>query len=362
MKKVEKLLNRIAKRLDGAIMAINRTIAVLLALLLLLVAVVGGATYAYFTDTETSTGNIFAAACFEDAFVLSPGKSKATRTSTTPPPPHVVFPIASVDANGKLTLDFGEVPQGNSKDSPDVFRIKSIWNDTLTVQVELSDELAPLFEYIEVDKDISSIAISPGEEIQVATKLDVPKDAAPGDYEGHVIVSALNGFFMKRIPTLVTVVAHSHSPKVLSTAVETETAGTMGLGRTGETTSTPEVMSGEASIPLVSITSPGGGAEVSGSVDIIVLAKDDPVTPRTVMSVAFYVGGKEVGTVERNETASTYTYSWDTTTVEDGDHTLMARAYYKAGTEVSEEVKVIVKNGSVVWGRVLNFDITRGDV
>lgn len=187
---------------------IKRKIILHFIFLLILVSLVSGATYAYFTDTETSTGNIFAAACFEDAFVLSPGTSKATRTSTTPPPPHIVFPIASVDESGNLTLDFGEVPQGNSNKSPDVFRIKNIWNDALTVQVELSDELKPLFEYIEVDKDVSSIAIASGKEVQVATKLDT-KDAAPGDYRGYVIVSALNGFFMRRIPALITVVAKS---------------------------------------------------------------------------------------------------------------------------------------------------------
>jgi len=177
----------------------------------------------------------------------------------------------------------------------------------------------------------------------VATKLDVSKDATAGDYEGYVIVSAHNGFFMKKIPALITVIAHSHSSKVLSTAVETETAGTMGLEETGETTSTPE----KANAPLVSITSPGDGTEVSGSVDVIALAEDNPATHRTVMSVAFYVDGEEVGTAEGSEADSTYTYSWDTTTAEDGEHVLMVRVYYTAGTEVSEKIKVIVKNSAV---------------
>ncbi|HDP69381.1 MAG TPA: hypothetical protein ENN38_01045 [Actinobacteria bacterium] len=317
--------------------------------LLVLISLVSGATHALFTDMETNTGNTFTTACFDDAFVLSSGTSKATRTSIAPSPPKTSFPIASVDKDGNLALDFGEVPSGNSNNSPDVFRIKSIWRDTLTVQVELSDELKPLFKYIEVGKGVSSIAIDSGEEVQVAAKLNVPNDAVPGDYRGYVIVSAHNGFFMKKIPALLSVVEHPTPPIILDASSTTETADfTTETVVSDEADTVKEIPTEEEVIETntlpVSITSPGGGAELCGTVNIITNVESSSATHRNIRHVVFYIDGEEVGKIQGDGPNSTYIYTWDTTAALGGKHTLMVEAHYTAGTEVSEEIVVMVNN------------------
>jgi len=76
--------------------------------------------------------------------------------------------------------------------------------------------------------------------------------------------------------------------------------------------------------PTVAITSPGGGT-VSGVVPIDVSADDDVGVTR----VELYIDGELVGT----ETSEPFAFSWDSTTVADGNVTLMAYAYDAAGNE-----------------------------
>ncbi len=203
MKKVERFLDQIAKRLDRAIIAVNRTIAVLIALLLLLVAVVGGATYAYFTDTEVSTSNTFTAGTWQtDILALLPGTSKATYVTLPGPFP----PIASFDENGQLKLDFGGIRAGNSNHSPDVFRIKNLSNQPVTVEFKLSDNLIPLFSLVQLEGG-NSLAL--GQEKRVEMKLNTSPSTEAGLYSGSLAVSVGQGDYQKVIPVQVVVIRNS---------------------------------------------------------------------------------------------------------------------------------------------------------
>jgi len=71
--------------------------------------------------------------------------------------------------------------------------------------------------------------------------------------------------------------------------------------------------------PSVSITSPSAGSTVFGTISIQANATDNV----GVTKVEFYVDGELKGT----DTSSPYSYSWDTTTIADGTHTLTAKAY-----------------------------------
>ena len=89
--------------------------------------------------------------------------------------------------------------------------------------------------------------------------------------------------------------------------------------------------------PTTELTSPTDGDTVSGSVSLAATANDDTA----VAKVAFLVDGTVVGTA----TAAPYTFSWDSTTVPDGTHTVMSQAYDTSGNSAeSEPISVTTLN------------------
>ena len=90
--------------------------------------------------------------------------------------------------------------------------------------------------------------------------------------------------------------------------------------------------------PTVSITSPTGGATVSGSVTVNANASDNG----SVAGVQFKVDGTNLGA---EDTASPYSISWDTFAAGNGAHSLTAVARDGAGnTTTSPGVSVTVQN------------------
>jgi chitodextrinase len=89
--------------------------------------------------------------------------------------------------------------------------------------------------------------------------------------------------------------------------------------------------------PVVSITNPGDGALVAETVSVTASATDNV----GVTYVEFLLDGTVVST----DSSSPYSYSWDTTELDDGDYTLRARAYDAAGNVgTSDPVTVTVQN------------------
>lgn len=91
---------------------------------------------------------------------------------------------------------------------------------------------------------------------------------------------------------------------------------------------------GDITKPLVSITSPADGGSVSGTVNVAVSASDNV----GVGSVEFDVDGAKVGT----STTSPYSFSWNTTSVASGTHTLMAVAKDAAGNSAAASVNITI--------------------
>ena len=90
--------------------------------------------------------------------------------------------------------------------------------------------------------------------------------------------------------------------------------------------------------PTVSITSPAGGATVSGTVDINANASDDVA----VLGVQFLVDGSALGT---EDTTAPYTIPWLTNAVSNGSHRLTAVARDGGGhLTTSAQVDVTVNN------------------
>jgi len=97
----------------------------------------------------------------------------------------------------------------------------------------------------------------------------------------------------------------------------------------------------DTSAPVVSITSPSGGANVQGTVTIAANATDDVA----VAGVRFRVDGADVGS---EDTSNPWSISWNTTAVADGAHTLVAVARDAAGNATtSSSVSVTVQNDDV---------------
>src|SRR6185295_7093684 len=88
---------------------------------------------------------------------------------------------------------------------------------------------------------------------------------------------------------------------------------------------------------VVSFTQPSAGATVSGSTLVTAQATDDV----RVEKVDLWVDGA----LAQIDTTSPYEFTWNTTNVLDGSHTLELRAYDIAGNRVSSGARsVTVKN------------------
>lgn len=95
----------------------------------------------------------------------------------------------------------------------------------------------------------------------------------------------------------------------------------------------------DTAAPTVAVSSPAAGAAVAGLVSVTVAAGDDV----GVAQVELFVDAVSVGLSSSG--ASPYAFSWDTTTLPDGSHTLQASATDAAGNRgTSAAVTVTVAN------------------
>lgn len=95
----------------------------------------------------------------------------------------------------------------------------------------------------------------------------------------------------------------------------------------------------DTTAPTVALSAPTAGAVVSQSVALSATASDNV----GVTSVSFLVDGTEVG----SDSSAPYAFSWDSTKVSDGSHTVQARAQDAAGNKTTTAaVTVTVRNGS----------------
>jgi chitodextrinase len=93
-----------------------------------------------------------------------------------------------------------------------------------------------------------------------------------------------------------------------------------------------------ATSPTVNLTNPTNSSTVSGTVDLAATATDTA----GISSVEFLVDGSVVDT----DTTSPYSYSWDSTTVSNGQHTIVAQATDTNGNTATSSVTVTVNNAA----------------
>ncbi|MFZ1458630.1 MAG: Ig-like domain-containing protein [Candidatus Saccharimonadales bacterium] len=111
-----------------------------------------------------------------------------------------------------------------------------------------------------------------------------------------------------------------------------------GVGQTGGFTDTFTITRPDTTAPTVTLDTPSAGT-VSGTVSMTATASDAV----GVTKVEFYQGATKLG----EDLSSPYAYSWDSTTVANGNYSLTAKALDAAGNiGTSNTVYVTVSNGS----------------
>jgi len=90
-------------------------------------------------------------------------------------------------------------------------------------------------------------------------------------------------------------------------------------------------------LPVVAITAPAPDVTVSGTVSITTTASD---IGSGISYVEFYLDGILIGT----DSTGPYELEWDSSTVDDGSHTLMVRAYDGAGNDAEASITLITDN------------------
>ena len=120
------------------------------------------------------------------------------------------------------------------------------------------------------------------------------------------------------------------------TAIATDSAGNKKSASVTVTIKNPV----DTTSPFVSLTAPARNATVSGSVSLKANATDNV----DIASVRFYVNGQKIGSTD---TVAPYSRTWDTTSVDNGTHTITAVAYDLAGNKrTSSAVTVTVRNAT----------------
>src|SRR5205085_1127570 len=117
------------------------------------------------------------------------------------------------------------------------------------------------------------------------------------------------------------------------TARATDTAG-------NATTSAAVSVTVDNAAPTVAVTAPAASSMVSGTVTVKATASDNV----GVSGVQFFVDGTAVGTLS---TTAPYSYSWNTTGLSDGSHTLTAKATDAAGNATTSAAVSVTVNNTV---------------
>jgi len=104
----------------------------------------------------------------------------------------------------------------------------------------------------------------------------------------------------------------------------------------------------DAAPPAVSITQPSAGANVAGTTLVRTQATDDV----RVEKVDLWVDGA----LSAIDIAAPYEFSWNTTSLQDGPHTIEARAYDIAGKRASSGVRTVnVKNAATAVPEIVLY-------
>jgi hypothetical protein len=124
-------------------------------------------------------------------------------------------------------------------------------------------------------------------------------------------------------------------------------------GNVGTSTAVTVTLSNDKTPPITSITSPSAGATLTGTVTLTASASDNVGVTR----VEFYDGSTLIGSATAGPS---YSVSWNTIAVGNGNHSLTSKAYDAANNNASSAaVSVSVGNGGSSKTNTAVYDSTR---
>jgi Chitobiase/beta-hexosaminidase C-terminal domain len=168
------------------------------------------ATAAYFQDTKPGTITGTPGWSGPPYLSFAPGCSKAANPNSCGCPKGVL--IASADAQGNLSLDFGGVYEGSCMAWPDVFRITSSAPGPLHVSFTVSGAIAPLLASVTFANDTTGGELDAGQTRSVAVKLNVSAQAIHGTYSGTLVVAVVGSSESYSIPMVISVLSRKGGP------------------------------------------------------------------------------------------------------------------------------------------------------
>ncbi len=129
-----------------------------------------------------------------------------------------------------------------------------------------------------------------------------------------------------------------------------DAAGNVGQSENITVTAVKDVV-----VPTVAVTTPTNNATVTGTVTVSANASDNVGVTR----VEFYVDG----TLSAAANSSPYSYSWNSSAVTNGSHTLSAKSYDAAGNvSATSLIVVTVNNVSIQQSQIIPGDINNDGI
>ena len=113
-------------------------------------------------------------------------------------------------------------------------------------------------------------------------------------------------------------------------------SGRVNVGRAVSMASGTSAPAPDITRPVVGFISPGSGTSITGNVAISVSASDNTAVSSVTLSID--------GVATATDTASPYTFAWNTNAVLNGSHTLSATAVDTIGNSNTSSISVIVNN------------------
>ncbi|HSW85415.1 MAG TPA: Ig-like domain-containing protein [Candidatus Saccharimonadales bacterium] len=197
-------------------------------------------------------------------------------------------------------------------------------NSSITVNVNNGDKTPPV---VSITNPTNNATVSGSTSISANASDNVGVTGVTFQIDGATkVVDNASPYSYSWDTTTITNGAHT------ITAIASDAAG-----NTSTNTININVSNADTIPPTVSLTSPANNATVSGGVSIAANASDNI----GVAQVAFQVDGL----TKAADTASPYTYTWDSSLVTNGSHTITAVATDAAGNTASNSVVVNVSNG-----------------
>jgi len=152
-----------------------------------LVAISGGDTGAYFSDTKSGVMTGTLGTWSSSPYRLAPGTSKARHWDVKRCQPERLLRIAQYDSSDALFLDFGDAVRGESHAWSDVFRITSMVDDDRAVTFSVTGAMKAFITDIHLRNSRAGVLKSRAME-RVYVQIRVPARAKPGDYSGTLTV------------------------------------------------------------------------------------------------------------------------------------------------------------------------------